>query len=415
MDYDNLIEDNGIYLYKDDSLNTIFISLIFKRDKGNKNDAVYNILQEYLLETNSIYKNASNIREIKNDCYSMDIEIYNCYYGETSLMYVSIDLVSAQVLGDDYLDKAFLCIRNLLLKPDFTNEERLEKIKRKYLAKSKQSLSDSSICAERKYKEEIYEGGRKTFKFSTNYKHIERMINSVNLDDLEKAYKKSIIEGGFFKGFVYGNITDEEFERFRYYVPFVNKEDEKIECISVPTFNKDVIEIPNKYSKESIVYITYSLDGIDKALYNVLFDIINVSGDLCLNILRNKYNLVYSSSATIGYSRGTIIFKTEIDKKNIDKLISAVDEIVTCLKDKEKIKEFLVQTRENIKNDNYILSECRSLMIDNINDYVTGIFNRFNENEFANNIDNLKEEDIVNKTKTLKRRNIFIYRGDDCE
>ena len=95
---------------------------------------------------------------------AMDMDMYNCYYGESALMYVSIDLVSAQVLGNDYLDKAFLFIRNILLKPDFTKEDRLEKIKKRYLAKCRQSLFDSSILAERKYKEEIYAGGRKTFK-----------------------------------------------------------------------------------------------------------------------------------------------------------------------------------------------------------------------------------------------------------
>ena len=54
-------------------------------------------------------------------------------------------------------------------------------------------------------------------------------------------------------------------------------------------------------------------------------------------------------------------------------------------------------------------------MIDTINDYVTGIFDKFNETEFADNIDKLTEDDVLEKTKTLKRRNIFIYRGDDCE
>jgi hypothetical protein len=46
---------------------------------------------------------------------------------------------------------------------------------------------------------------------------------------------------------------------------------------------------------------------------------------------------------------------------------------------------------------------------------VTGIFDKFNETEFADNIDNVTAEELLEKTKTLKKRNIFIYRGDDCE
>ena len=63
------------------------------------------------------------IRKVKNDCYSIDIDMYNCYYGDNALMYVTFDLVSAQVLGDNYLDKAYEFIRNMLLEPDFTNEK----------------------------------------------------------------------------------------------------------------------------------------------------------------------------------------------------------------------------------------------------------------------------------------------------
>lgn len=410
MDYDNLIEDRGIYLYKDESLNTIFINLIFRRDNGSKNDTIYQLLTRYLQQTNKIYKNIEEIRKVKNDCYSIDIDMYNCYYGDNALMYVTFDLVSAQVLGDNYLDKAYEFIRNMLLEPDFTNEKRLKEIKRAYLAETKQELTDHLMFAERKYKQEIYENGKETFGFATNYEYIEKEINIVTMDDLEQAYKKVI--NNFFKGFIYGNITDNEYERFRKIIPFENSKDEKLDFVSIPYFNKDIIEVPNNNSKESTVYITYSLDEVDKTLYNVLFDVINISGDLCTDILRDKYDLVYTSSAQVGYARNILAFKAGVDKKNIDKLISATDEIVDILKNKEKLKELLIKTRESIKNENYILSENRTLMIDTINDYVTGIFNRFNETEFANNIDELKVEDIIEKTKTLKRRNVFIYRGD---
>ena len=414
MDYDNLIEDKGIYLYKDDSFNTISITLIFKRDKGNRMDAVYILLANYLLQANKIYPNIEDIREKKNAFYSMDIELYNCYYGDTPLLYLTIDLVSPQVLKEDYLDDAYGFINEMLLQPDFTREDVLKEEKEYYLSKMKQTLIEYDNYAERRYKQEIYKGGKEAFIFSTNYKYLEKMLNSISLDDLEKAYNNSI-KNNFFKGHIFGNITDEQFNSFRNHIPFENSKDENIDCMSIPCFNEDKIEISNKHSKDSVVYITYSLDEMDKALYNILFDILNVSSIYCTTILREKYDLVYVSYAVVGYSRKTLIFKAQVDKKNIDKLIEATDEIVNDLKDKEKLKEFLIKTRESIKEENYLLSENKKHMIDTINDYVTGIFDKFNETEFADNIDNVTAEELLEKTKTLKKRNIFIYRGDDCE
>lgn len=123
MDYDNLIEDNGIYLYKDNSFNTIFITLIFKRLSGNKNDAIYILLADYLLKANKIYKKVEDITEKKNEFYSMDINLYNCYYGNNPLLYSTIDLISPQVVKDNYLDEAYDFINTMLLKPDFTRED----------------------------------------------------------------------------------------------------------------------------------------------------------------------------------------------------------------------------------------------------------------------------------------------------
>lgn len=414
MDYDNLIEDRGIYLYKDDSFNTISITLIFKRDKGNRNDAIYILLANYLLQANKIYPNIEDIREKKNAFYSMDMKLYNCYYGDTPLLYLTIDLVSPQVVKEDYLDDAYDFINDMLLQPDFTREDILKEEKEYYLSKMKQILIEYDNYAERRYKQEIYKGGKEAFIFSTNYKYLEKMLNSISLDDLEKAYNNSI-KNNFFKGHIFGNINDAQFNSFRDHIPFENSKDENIDCMSNPYFNEDKIEISNKHSKDSIVYITYSLDEMDKALYNILFDILNVSSIYCTTILREKYDLVYVSYAVVGYSRKTLIFKAQVDKKNINKLIEATDEIVNDLKDKEKLKEFLIKTRESIKEENYLLSENKTHMIDTINDYVTGIFDKFNETEFADNIENVTVEDVLERTKTLKKRNIFIYRGDDCE
>ena len=39
MDYEKLINDNGMYLYRDDSFNTESVSLCFQAENGNRENA----------------------------------------------------------------------------------------------------------------------------------------------------------------------------------------------------------------------------------------------------------------------------------------------------------------------------------------------------------------------------------------
>lgn len=57
MNYDNLLNDNGMYFYKDDSFNTVYVQLSFLADKGNKEDAIHSILCKYLINSNNLNYN----------------------------------------------------------------------------------------------------------------------------------------------------------------------------------------------------------------------------------------------------------------------------------------------------------------------------------------------------------------------
>ena len=61
-----------------------------------------------------------------------------------------------------------------------------------YLSKMKQILLEYDNYAERRYKQEIYKGGKENFIFSTDYKYLEKMLDSISINDLEKAYDNSI-------------------------------------------------------------------------------------------------------------------------------------------------------------------------------------------------------------------------------
>ena len=66
MNLDNLINDNGVYLYKDDSFQTIFTQLHFLAERGNREDAICDILCKYLMASNKIYNSDTEIRILSN-------------------------------------------------------------------------------------------------------------------------------------------------------------------------------------------------------------------------------------------------------------------------------------------------------------------------------------------------------------
>ena len=134
MDYSNIVNDNGFYLYKDDSFNTLFLQIAFLREKGNFEDAVFGLLCKYLTKTNKNYKTEYDLNKKITELYSIDFELTPVNIGSQTLLFFSADLVSPKVMHDDYLKDAFKFINEIIFEPDFTKEEVFENTKRIYLS-----------------------------------------------------------------------------------------------------------------------------------------------------------------------------------------------------------------------------------------------------------------------------------------
>lgn len=73
MDIENLINDNGMYLYKDKSFNTINIALKFLIDNDEKNNHIYRVFKYYLVTCNKKYKTEEEINKKSNELYSLEM------------------------------------------------------------------------------------------------------------------------------------------------------------------------------------------------------------------------------------------------------------------------------------------------------------------------------------------------------
>jgi len=410
MDYNNLKNDNGVYLYKDDSFKTIYILLNFIASKGNKEDAIHSLLCRYLVLSNKKYNSDVEINKRKEELYSMQIGFYPYFVGSKKLFGFYADMISPNAINDDYSFDAFMFMKEILLNPDFTNNDVLEMVKRTYLSSITHSLSNHEKYSMQLYNSLIYDSIDEKFRYSIDIEYITNMINSITLDDLKNAYNNIINEENFYRGLVFGNIMDEEFESFREIIPFSSNK-EKLHFSNKLELKEQTVEIDNNSMNESIVYVTYSMDISDMGLCSLLLRILNGSSGICMQILREKYGLVYKSYASINYNNKTLCFFAMIDKENKEKLLMAIDEIVEILNDKEQIASYLEYSKKLMKNKYYTLSEDRGDIIDKLDNYICGIFDGFNENEFENNIDSYTENDVIDCVKTLKRKKFFMYRG----
>jgi len=414
MNYDNLINDNGIYLYKDDSFQTIYTQFDFLVDKGNKKDAIHAILCDYLMKSNKKYKSVDAINKRKRELYSLNIGFSTSYVGSKKFLYFYSDIVSPKVIKDDYLESVFEFMKDILFYSDFTNEEVFYIVKKNYLSNLKYSLSDSENFAKRLYNETVYKKEDEKFRFSTDINFLFDIINSITLSDLENEYKNIICKNSFYRGLVFGNITDKEYEKFKEYFKF-NSNINGIDFTNYKDIEEQTIEISNEEMNETIAYVTYKIDIPNRELSILLFEILNNSWGLCMQILREKYGLCYESYSIINRFDKILYFLAKIDKNNIKKLLEAIDEIVMTLQDKKELKQLLSLTKEQIKHDYYILGEDRDKLADMLDNHICGVYGNFNENEFATKVDSYTEEDIINCIRSLKRKNVFIYRGDKNE
>lgn len=411
MDYNKIIEDNGFFLYKDENFNTIDMQMFFLRKKGNLEDAIFGLLIFYLDKTNKNYKTELELNKKMCELYSIECGFSTLDVGSKSLFCFGFNMVSPNVVHDNYSNDAFEFVKEILYEPDFTNEKVFENVKRVYLSRLISSLNNQGLVAKGLYNQHVFNDENEIFRNATDEKYIKEIVNSITLKDLEKVYYETVNQKNYLRTLVFGNINEEEFKNFRSKFDFKSN-NYLIDYHKNITVNENNIEIPSDTASESNIFITYLIDDIDEPAKKVLYEVLNGSGDLCFNILREKYGLVYSSNAQISYSCRYIVIMAKIDKNNKQKFIDATEEIIETIKDKEKLKKLLISAKKAIKNTYYLISEDSELMRCNIDDFIGHSYGDFNDLEFVKNIDSYDVEDVLKYTKTLKRKNIFMYRGD---
>lgn len=410
MDYDKLINDNGMYLYRDDDFNTISVSMAFDANIGNRENAIYDLICDYLFKANQVYDRDGVSKKYK-EMYGVGLDACTSIIGGKRLFYLNMDMVSPTVVGDDYSKDCFKFARDMFLRPDFTKQDVLDTVKKERLSLLKAALSSPSKVARDLYNGKVFNDPNMEYEYSVDMNYVEDLINSITLDEMKELYEKTISDEHFFRGIVFGNTNIQEFKNFRECFPFKSKIAD-LDYTSTRKPTEGVMVFPSEETKQSTVYITYSMDKIDRGMNKILRDILNGSSDLCMDVLRDKHGLVYGSSVILSPYSNLFTVKASTKKENIDELIEATDEMVSIIQDPEKVKPLLERAKESIKMEDAVLSEDRYSLLYEISSHIRNMYPGFNYNEFIQNLDEIKPEDVTQATKTLKKKNVFMLRGD---
>lgn len=412
MDFDRLVENNGVYLYQDNNINTITIRLNFMGGLSNRDCAIDDLLCYYLAVTNKNFKNDNEITQRSKELYSLNLFFSNEYCSKQKYITVDINLISPESIDVDYYKDAFEFIRQIIKEPDFTNEEMFKIIKRKYLAQRRADLSDIDEYVDSMYNQTVTPEKNRKYDDATDMRYITRVVNSITLDELKKEYEYMI--NNYHSGFVYGKISEDRFNEFVDSMSLLRTKQEVTYERDVPTIEGETeIDVDGE---QSYIYVTYDMDQVSFAQLRLLRKLLNSSVGLCYQILREKGGLVYSSSASILYYLKKMYFYGEIDKDKKEQFIKGVEEIVRLLQDKDVLNNFLERAKVEMLIDEVYISEDADKIVNEVLDsYVLKLYEGLNRTEVNHQILDETADSLYNVTKSLKRKNVFMARGMDNE
>ena len=409
MDYNSLINDNEMYLYKIEGFSSIRIKLNFKVENNLKNFIGLKLLSSYIFENNKVYNTVPKIQTRIKELYNFFIGSGSYTFGKYLMFEVNIHFLNKYVLNDEYYLDLMTFINDMLFKVKY-NKKSLKDIKNRELNYIKSYLKNENNIMYLEYLKYNFKDTTE-YNYSLNNKdEIIKIINEYSSEDLKELHDK--IFKNFYKGLIMGNVSDEDYKLFRKFLNFKSniKKLDYIDDEKLMKKNKDY-EIVSDKTNLSRIYITYRFKKRDIALLDFINNIMNSSHGPLFSILRSKYGLVYSFGFSYKYYKRRILISAQIDKNNKDKFISGVEEAFNLMKNKTYVKKLLNEDKQAYKDDLYTLEENMNRMFKMSFEHIMKPYENYDQLEFLNNLDKYNEEDIINYFNTFERTNIFFYKG----
>ena len=218
MNLNKIVNDNGLYLYQTDRFPVINLKLYFEIPNTEKDKMLSKVLARLLIRTNKYNKNYKLIKDKAKSFYDMRINFSKCWIGNHIFDGVNFRFLDPKFIGDNYLEEAIYFASSILLTPNFHDENLLKKIKADIINEKMDESRNVENLFLNKVLPPKYLGENRILEKS----ELEKIINSITEKDLMNRHQ-NMLEKCFYKGYLYGNFTENDYKLIKDLFPFENK------------------------------------------------------------------------------------------------------------------------------------------------------------------------------------------------
>lgn len=407
---------NGFSYYQTDEFVTIVIKHQFNYELNKENYIKANILRNYMLKTNEVYKHEKDINDRGKELYS-SVNITNKNIGIKSFLNFELKMVNPRVIEEDYFLDALNYYKDIMLKPNF-KDNKLDKtifnqVKKEIIDREKNNIKNPNIINLRLYYKNIWPESNANEKEITNIKELEDIMSKIKEEDIIEFY--SYIINNYVSSYAFGNLTDEEIKMIDNSFNFKQIDFDYKYDIKEKIIDKD-IEIISKDTTQSNIYFTYEIKDYNKDniyLYETLLHLTNSQNGPVFDVYRTKMGIIYQGTFNIYYNRGVITIRLDIDKENKDKAKKGLKDVFDILNNKEDVDKLLKYAKEKIKTLALSNSEDFEKNVIEIENYLL----RYNLpiSEKLDKINKLTVDDIIKQINNLEYKSTYFYKGDKDE
>lgn len=414
------IDMNGYnaYFLKTKKYSTIHMSYIFEMEYTKEDIYLCDVLAEYLLKTNEIYKTREQIHDKSMECYNTALGIKNICI--TDNLFVKFDFVmyDPSLVKDDFFDSALEFMHDMMFKPNFIDgkldQEVLKVIKDNMIVKKANSLANPQYKARNNFYNTILPNTYVTRDTITTKEEYADLINSYTDKDIIDMYYK-IIDSSLVSAAFMGNLSEEYLQKIASKFKFKNtRELEKnyfknltVQC------DKDFVKETDSETNESILYIAYDFKDYDyktmRYVYSMINELLGYGGRVIHKVLRDELGLVYSATGGCDAVTGGLVMKAFINRENCDKAVEGFGEVLRRISDIKFVEELLPKIKANINSDYLTRDENKYNILDEVIDKVYEINDSPEKRLEAKN--KVTAEDIVNVVKKFEKKTVYLYEG----
>lgn len=392
-----------VNVIKEPKFKFVNIKISFLMNLDYADIAAYNMLLNLLITRNNKYPNIDQFNSYLENNYGMVVSGNYLNRGNVGILNLtSFAMNSKYTLGENLLLKQIETLKDCLYEP-FLTQESLQEVKMVYIQKLKEQYNKKTYILKKKVNEMLGNDN----PYGVNMESTIEDIDNVTLEKVKEVYEKLLKSDCSI--YVCGNVDENEVCENLSCLKLSNSENEYLNLSYIKPIEKKDTQVYESNFLQSAISIIYecNINYNDDLFYALKLFIEMFNYDL-FYIIREKYNFCYYIYSMSNNYLNTIEVVSEIESKNLDKIVELIDEII-----KKYIDNFDVERFEICKNK--ILTYIKN-SLDTPKDLIE-LYSGFDFSKTVSSIEELEEkyrsvtiEQVKEVTKKITLKMVSILK-----